>query len=154
MYDLVKLCLDDHATDNHFAQCGVQCLEIKDEVQFAYILKEAIKCLYEDLNKVKKGEGRLSRSGNDDKVQGRVVAVGHERGRVVVRGARSRGFGAAGEERRKAGAGLAQVVEGKKEAWRAAHGKKLHAELGRLATRVKISEMRRCWTLVSYALLV
>ena len=29
------------------------------------------------------------------------------------------------------------------------HGRKLHAELGRFATRVKISEMRRCWTLVS-----
>jgi hypothetical protein len=67
----------------------MQRLEIKDEVQFAYILKEAIKCLYEDLNKVKKGEGRLGRSGNDDKIQGRVVAVGYEGGRVVVRGARS-----------------------------------------------------------------
>lgn len=29
------------------------------------------------------------------------------------------------------------------------HGRKLHAELGRFATRVKISEIRRCWTLVS-----
>jgi hypothetical protein len=27
---------------------------------------------------------------------------------------------------------------------RKAYGRKLHAELGRLATRVKISEMRRC----------
>lgn len=31
------------------------------------------------------------------------------------------------------------------------YGRKLQAELGRLATRVKISEMRRCWTLVSWA---
>ena len=30
------------------------------------------------------------------------------------------------------------------------YGKKLHAEFGRLATSVKISEMRRCWTLVSW----
>ena len=30
------------------------------------------------------------------------------------------------------------------------HGKKLQAEDGRLATRVKISEMRRCCTLVSW----
>ena len=30
------------------------------------------------------------------------------------------------------------------------HGRKLHAELGRFATRVKISEMRRCCTLVSW----
>lgn len=30
------------------------------------------------------------------------------------------------------------------------YGRKLHAELGRLATSVKISEMRRCWTLVSW----
>jgi hypothetical protein len=32
----------------------------------------------------------------------------------------------------------------------ATYGKKLHAEFGRLATRVKISEMSRCWTLVSW----
>lgn len=32
---------------------------------------------------------------------------------------------------------------------RGGRGRKLHAEFGRLATRVKISEMRRCWTLVS-----
>lgn len=32
------------------------------------------------------------------------------------------------------------------------HGRKLHAEDGRLATRVKISEMRRCCTLVSWLL--
>lgn len=30
-----------------------------------------------------------------------------------------------------------------------AYGKKLHAELGRLETRVNISEMSRCCTLVS-----
>lgn len=113
LYDLVKLCLDDHTADNHFAQCGMQRLKIKDEVQFAYILKKAIKCLYEDLNKVKKSEGRLGRSGNDNKVQRRVVAVSDEGGRVVMWGARSRGFGAAGEQRRKAGARLAQVAEGK-----------------------------------------
>ena len=32
------------------------------------------------------------------------------------------------------------------------HGRKLQAENGRLATRVKISEMRRCCTLVSWLL--
>lgn len=31
----------------------------------------------------------------------------------------------------------------------AAYGRKLHDELGRLDTRVKISEIRRCWTAVS-----
>lgn len=29
-------------------------------------------------------------------------------------------------------------------------GRKLQAEFGRLDTRVKISEMRRCWTAVSW----
>lgn len=29
------------------------------------------------------------------------------------------------------------------------YGRKLQAELGRWETRVKISEIRRCWTLVS-----
>jgi len=30
------------------------------------------------------------------------------------------------------------------------YGRKLHAEAGRWDTSVKISEMRRCWTLVSW----
>ena len=30
------------------------------------------------------------------------------------------------------------------------YGRKLHEEEGRLDTRVKISEIRRCWTLVSW----
>jgi hypothetical protein len=33
---------------------------------------------------------------------------------------------------------------------RRAYGRKLHEEEGRLDTRVKISEIRRCWTLVSW----
>ena len=33
--------------------------------------------------------------------------------------------------------------------WRETHGRKLQAEDGRFATRVKISEIKRCCTLVS-----
>lgn len=33
---------------------------------------------------------------------------------------------------------------------RGGRGRKLHEVDGRCETRVKISEMRRCWTLVSY----
>lgn len=40
-------------------------------------------------------------------------------------------------------------VDVDEEARRGGRGRKLQAELGRVETRVKISDMRRCWTAVS-----
>jgi hypothetical protein len=74
------------------------------------------------------------------------VAVGYEGGRIVVWGGGCRGFGATGEEGREARSGLGWAIDAQGYQ---AYGRKLHAEFGRFATRVKISEMSRCWTLVS-----
>jgi hypothetical protein len=77
------------------------------------------------------------------------VAVGYE-GRCVVVGSRGcAGLGAAGEERWEA----RRIKENTERDDVETYGKKLHAEFGRLATRVKISEMSRCWTLVSWVLM-
>jgi hypothetical protein len=46
------------------------------------------------------------------------------------------------------------VWEVDEEARRGGRGRKLQEPAGRWETRVKISEMRRCWTLVSCSLLV
>jgi hypothetical protein len=125
----------------------MQRLEVEDQIEFAHIFEEAVEGLHEDLYEVEQGERRFGGGADDDEVKSSVVAVGHERWRVVVRGGGSGGLGGAGEERWEATRVLGRHCS---EKTRNTHGRKLHAEFGRFATRVKISDMRRCWTLVSW----
>ena len=96
------MCFYDHASDYHLSERGVECFEIENQVQFAHVLEKAVKGLHENLDEIEKGQRGLSRGGDDDEVEGRIVAVGNERGSVVVRGGGGRRFAAVGEERWKA----------------------------------------------------
>jgi hypothetical protein len=53
------------------------------------------------LDEVEKGERRFGGGGYNDEVEGRVVAVGDEGGRVVVWGGGCAGLGAVGEQGRE-----------------------------------------------------
>lgn len=101
----------------------------------------------EDLNEVQEGERRLGRGGDDDEVKSCIVAVGHERWGVIVRGGGGGGLAAVGEQRWKAGLVNWGTMRARDKL--CTYGRKLQAELGRFATRVKISEISRCCTLVS-----
>jgi hypothetical protein len=46
----------------------MQGFEVENQVEFAYIFEETVKCLYEDLDEVEKRERRLSGCGYDDEV--------------------------------------------------------------------------------------
>jgi hypothetical protein len=85
---LVELCFHDYSADYHLAKCRMQRLEVEDQVELAHIFEEAVESLYEDLDEVEEGEGRLGGGADHDEVQSGIVAVGHERRRVVVRGCR------------------------------------------------------------------
>lgn len=76
--------LNYHAANYHFAQSRMQRLEVEDQVELAYVLKKAVKGLYEDLNQIEQGKRRFGRGGDDDEVKCRIVAVCDERGGVVV----------------------------------------------------------------------
>ncbi|PNY29958.1 Frataxin [Tolypocladium capitatum] len=82
-------------------------LKVEYEVQLAHVLKQPVQGLDVDLYQVDQGERRLGRRRYHDEVEGRIVAVGDERG---VRGARC------GEQRRQgqkvAGAGRSVRHEG------------------------------------------
>lgn len=146
--------LDDHAAHNHLVERGVQRLKVEDQIQLAHVLEQAVEGLDEDLDQVEQGERGLGGRADDDEVEGRVVAVGDDGGRVGV-GAGGGAGGGGGEE---GGETVFFVVSGfcglrladqQRGGWGSAYGRKLQDELGRLATRVKISEIRRCWTAVS-----
>ena len=77
------------------------------------------------------------------------MTVGDARGGVVVRRGGGGRLGGAGQEGWEAGGGQ-ETLGGHVWEQLMTYGRKLHAELGRLATRVKISEIRRCCTLVSW----
>ncbi|POR38902.1 Frataxin-like protein, mitochondrial [Tolypocladium paradoxum] len=114
--DAVQARLDHHSSYNHLRQRSVQRLEVEDEVQLAHVLEKLVQGLDVDLYQVDEGERRLGRRRYYDEVEGRIVAVGDERGHVVlllgrrVRGARR------GEQRRQgqevAGAGRPVRHEG------------------------------------------
>lgn len=74
----VPIRLYDDAAYDHLRQRSVQRLEVEDEVQLAYILKQLIQSLDVDLYQIDQGERGLGRGGDDDEVEGRVVAVCHE----------------------------------------------------------------------------
>lgn len=78
-HDAVEVGLDDDAADDHLAQRGVHGLEVEDEVELADVFKEAVQRLDVDLDEVDEGQRRLGRRRDDDEVERRVVAVGHER---------------------------------------------------------------------------
>jgi hypothetical protein len=81
----------------------MQCFEVEDEVELAHILKEAVEGLHEDLDEIKEGERRFGRGRNDDEIQGCIVAVGDERGGVVVGCGGGGRLAAVCEQRRQAG---------------------------------------------------
>lgn len=64
----------------------MQRLEIKDEIQLADILEQPIQRLYVHLDQVDQRQWALGAGAYDDKVERGVVAVGHERGDIVVWG--------------------------------------------------------------------
>lgn len=80
---LLQLRLHHHAAHNHLRQASVQRLKVEDQIQLAHILKQPVQGLDVDLDQIDQREGRLGRGGDDDEVEGRVVAVGDERGDVV-----------------------------------------------------------------------
>lgn len=59
--------------------------EVEDEVELADILEELVESLDIDLDQVQQGERGLGGCRDDYEVEGRVVAVGDERGDVIVR---------------------------------------------------------------------
>lgn len=92
----------------------MECFEIENQVQLAHIFEKAVEGLHEDLNEIEESQRGLSRGRNDDEVERRIVAVGDERGSIVVRGGGCRRFAAVGEEgretERSAGTGTARVT--------------------------------------------
>ena len=57
----------------------MQCLEIENQIQLAYILKEAVESLDKNLDEVEQGERGLGRGADEDEVEGSVVAIRHQR---------------------------------------------------------------------------
>ncbi len=74
----------------------MQRLKVEDEIQLADVFKQAVERLDEDLNQVEQGERGFRGRGDQDEVEGRVVAVGDEGGGVVVGLGWARGRGGAG----------------------------------------------------------
>lgn len=82
----------------------MQRLEIEDQIQLADVLEQPIQSLDIDLDEVDQGQRALGAGADDDEVQRGIVAVGDERGDIVVRGGcRLRGVrgGLGAEEGRK-----------------------------------------------------
>lgn len=98
--DALEVGLYNDAADDHLAESGVEGLKVEDEVELADVLKEAVEGLNVDLDEVEQSQGALGRGGDDNEVEGGVVAVGDERGDVVVR-LRGRVRGARGGEERR-----------------------------------------------------
>ena len=111
-YDAVHVCLDDHASHNHFAKRRVQGLEVEDQVQLAHILEQLVQRLDVDLDQVEQRQRRLGRRRYYNEVQSRIVAVGDERGDVVVRfrgGMRSAGSSEDGGQREEVACAVGSV---------------------------------------------
>lgn len=62
----------------------MQRLKVEDQIQFTYIFEKAVEGFDKDLDEVEEGEGRFRRRGDQDEVEGCVVAVCYEGGGVVV----------------------------------------------------------------------
>ena len=71
----------------------MQRLEIKYQIQLTHILKQPVQSFDEDLDEVEEREGGFCRGGDEDEVQGGVVAVGDEGGGIVVELGGGRGGG-------------------------------------------------------------
>lgn len=74
----------------------MQRLEIKNQIQLAHILKQAVQRLDEHLDQIQQRKRGLGGCADQDEVEGGVVAVGDEGGGVVVGVG---GGGRRGEER-------------------------------------------------------
>ena len=68
----------------------MQSLEVEDQVQLTYILKQAIQGLHKHLDEIEEGKRRLGGCGDEDEVEGCVVAVGYYRRGVRGRSGRGR----------------------------------------------------------------
>lgn len=52
----VELRFNHYSSDYHLSKCGMEGLEIEDQVQLAHVFKETIERLYEDLDEVEQCE--------------------------------------------------------------------------------------------------
>jgi len=64
----------------------MQRLKIEDQIQLAHILEQSIQRLDIHLYQIDQRQRALGARADDDEVEGRVVAVGDQRGNVVVWG--------------------------------------------------------------------
>ena len=62
----------------------MQRLEIENQIQLTDVFEKAIEGLDEDLDQIEQGEGCFGGRGDEDEVEGCVVAVRDEGGGVVV----------------------------------------------------------------------
>ena len=151
--NLVKRCLYDHATNDHFSQASMQGLEVENQIQFANIFEEPVERFNKDLDQIEKGEWRFCGSRDEDEVEGCVVPVCYQRRSIIVGLAWGWCRCARGQKRWKTVRSGCQtlLVPGNFgfEKGQEAYGRKLQAEAGRWDTNVNISDMRRCCTLVS-----
>lgn len=76
----------------------MQCLKIKDKIQLADILKQAIERFDENLDEIEKRKRGLGGGGYNDEVESCIVTVSDKGGSIVMGGARGGRFAAAGEE--------------------------------------------------------
>ena len=74
----IQIRLNNNTTNNHLAEGSMEGLEVEDKVELADVLEEFIEGLDVDLDEVEEGEGGLGRGRDDDEIERRVVAVGHE----------------------------------------------------------------------------
>lgn len=54
----------------------MQGLEVEDEVEFADVIEAGVEGFDEDVDEVEQGEGGFGGGGDEDEVEGGVVAVG------------------------------------------------------------------------------
>ena len=131
----------------------MQRLKIKNQIQFTHVLKKSVQGLNKHLNQIEQSERRFRRSRYQNKIQGGVMPICDQRWGVIVGcGNRILLTGRTGEQGRKPSEverklGRTVGIWG----WKRGDtcGRKLQAEDGRWETRVNISEINRCWTLVS-----
>ena len=75
--DLLQPRLYNHAPYNHLPQDCMQCFKVENQIQLAHVLEEAIEGFDEDLDEVEEGEGGFGGGGDEDEVEGCVVAVSY-----------------------------------------------------------------------------
>jgi hypothetical protein len=57
LYDALAIGVYHNAAYNDFGEGRVECFEVEDEIEFAYVLEQAVECLNKDLDQVQEREG-------------------------------------------------------------------------------------------------